>query len=961
MGTHPIFESDFDCLTDHDKMSISNSALASEIGWDNAWEIPVSNEANRLMSIQLAQKTKEKDLLAADIENVGEKCKSLNSHLKAVRDELNNNLSMRQMRQNEINTEKHFTMIADREHGRLAQICRQLDKQLEEQQEQRNVFENKLYTNNAKVDDLKNQMMWDQHALEAWLEESARRDEDALVIQKFKKQDDSKIKELQLSIEKLTDERNKARRTLENETTETLTSQIELEKLANEFKHTHQERQGLITQWEETIAKLKERDEELIAREQIIKEKRAFLTTEAENNIELEKKIEIRERQNGKVREQRQAISDRTQQMGDDVKTLQYQAERARKDNDVRINQIEEAKIKVEKSEQKLSQAQVGKRQTEQKIEQVRKGMMTAADVARQADSMLADKEQEMKELEAQKRRARDIMFKKTQQLAKMSDAEKEILMEIHGGKTGIKNLSSRMKKLDQESIKSQEIIYNQDFNIAQLERRIARMQGEVNNEEKQALEEKLADLNKTMDERKGTKKVLDEQQRKLQVNLRRCHVEMEKRSKEHAALQSKIEELELYDDSSQREMRGLIKEKQNDMVENNILKLQVKRVRDSLYQTSDNVHDLKHRCLRLTTALKERKVEIQQHMSKTAQEVKLADEARSPLSMEVHQRSSKIEKLKKRYEIITLAMQTPDGEPELSQAHHVIKAAQDKEALQRNGDELHAKIQKAEREIEGLRNTLVLVNSGNESLRKKNKLVQDQDEDRAELADLEKSHRSNFETLQYKQRVLKDLEEDLGLLLDGMQEAENHQEKTAAELDLAESNRYQIQKELDSQLEKVQRVNRQISRLEREILAKHGDDAEHFKQDVRLRTLRDISRAALRTMARLKETNPEMSPHIDHTINKVGLRLPSPSPSHSPAQSARSVSSRSSSIRSLASARSKQSISSARSDVDSLKMKQVEFGFGAELPSPPGSVTSARSNASKRSSKSSTRSRDLA
>ena len=56
-------------------------------------------------------------------------------------------------------------------------------------------------------------------------------------------------------------------------------------------------------------------------------------------------------------------------------------------------------------------------------------------------------------------------------------------------------------------------------------------------------------------------------------------------------------------------------------------------------------------------------------------------------------------------------------------------------------------------------------------------------------------SHRSNFETLQYKQRVLKDLEEDLGLLLEGMHEAENHQEKTQAELDLAESNRYQIQK----------------------------------------------------------------------------------------------------------------------------------------------------------------------
>ena len=79
------------------------------------------------------------------------------------------------------------------------------------------------------------------------------------------------------------------------------------------------------------------------------------------------------------------------------------------------------------------------------------------------------------------------------------------------------------------------------------------------------------------------------------------------------------------------------------------------------------------------------------------------------------------------------------------------------------------------------------------------------------------------------------------------MHETENYQEKIQAELDLTESNRYQVQKELDSQLEKVQRVNRQISRLEREIVAKNGDEADYLKQDVRLRTLRDISKAALR------------------------------------------------------------------------------------------------------------------
>ena len=68
----------------------------------------------------------------------------------------------------------------------------------------------------------------------------------------------------------------------------------------------------------------------------------------------------------------------------------------------------------------------------------------------------------------------------KMQQLKQVEETDVQIKMEIHGAKTGIKNLSSQQRKLDQESIKSQEIIYNQDFTVAQLERRIARMQGEV-------------------------------------------------------------------------------------------------------------------------------------------------------------------------------------------------------------------------------------------------------------------------------------------------------------------------------------------------------------------------------------------------------------------------------------------------------------------------------------------------
>jgi UDP-glucose:O-linked fucose beta-1,3-glucosyltransferase len=69
--------------------------------------------------------------------------------------------------------------------------------------------------------------------------------------------------------------------------------------------------------------------------------------------------------------------------------------------------------------------------------------------------------------------------------------------------------------------------------------------------------------------------------------------------------------------------------------------------------------------------------------------------------SSELHERISKIDKLRKRYEILSVSMAPPteDGE-EHSQAYYVIKAAQEREEMQREGDQLDGKIRKAEREI---------------------------------------------------------------------------------------------------------------------------------------------------------------------------------------------------------------------------------------------------------------------
>ncbi len=46
-------------------------------------------------------------------------------------------------------------------------------------------FQNTIFKQTQKLEELRSQMKWDQQALEAWLEESAKKDEDAMTLAKW--------------------------------------------------------------------------------------------------------------------------------------------------------------------------------------------------------------------------------------------------------------------------------------------------------------------------------------------------------------------------------------------------------------------------------------------------------------------------------------------------------------------------------------------------------------------------------------------------------------------------------------------------------------------------------------------------------------------------------------------------------------------------------------------------------
>lgn len=858
-----------------------------------------ADEKNKALHKQIRIKEKLFQTMKGEIIENSSRVEIMTEHLKNVKQELLHTQELHNAKRKEVESEEHMKQLAERETGRIQQEMRKLDAECSDLETKLNSLQSFLFKGNEAMDKFKLQMNWNQDEMEQWTMAARQKEEDAMALERYRRADDSKIKELTLEIEKLTRTLQQHKRQVEDEATETQAKQIELDKTAEEFRQLHDERQKLIKQWQDTIEAMQRRDGEITAaseqyalarqglqaKKDILAEQKNRLKQQEQENNETQAKIAQKERQQSKIHQELQDTMARLQEFKDQVEILKNQLASSVSF----LNQ--QRSINANKSDylnnlkQELENARARYKTTKKALENSKNTTVDAETLAKQAEEGLSAMENEMKRVDKEISLQKELMFRKSQQLFALRQKEASLIADISGSKAASQNLRTKLKLLDQQALRQQELVYNGEFQIQQMERKVARASGERSAEETKVLQAQIQVLQMELDRVKAEETMLVTQCKKLEDEKRAQDRVKKALIKQKEEIDAKIAETELANDSCASSLKHALKEKEELLIQHDLQALEVKRLKDLLNMRADEVFSLENRDFQLKKSMEERKKEIGMHRELQRATNKALEEERHKVSVELAERESRVKKLQAKFETLCkmsgYGSEDANGE-ERSQAYFVIKAAQRREELQREGDELDDKIRVAEKEARALKKTLEHLEERNSEYRKSFQRADVEGEEAQKMLTLEDQVKQAEAAFFGKKKELARIEMDFESESNRLKEIATQKQFAKANVAQLESAVQQIEKEVATERVKWGKV---VKKLERQVREHHkyagGGDGHKTREQIMLESqnLKEIGSSLLYTLGQLANEFPEISEHLNDAVSAQGLHIPTAPP----------------------------------------------------------------------------------
>ena len=652
----------------------------------------------------------------------------INDHLHSVRQEIDHTNSLVAAKKDEIDTEEHLASLSEREVGQFYRDCSKLNDNITTKQKSIKRTRSEITVAEDELEKLRTDLNWNQEELEQWAKAATKKDEENQAIQKYTLVDDLKIKELAMVIEDLTKLSVEKKSMLENEVTETQSSQTELDKLAERFKTRHDERKQLIQQWKYTIESMNNRDaainavatqyadvaqEETDYRESVKENREQYKSLQHEHD-DSEKAIINKERSLRTKRQELSTLQSKQRSLADEINSL-------KSENAMLTNNIESRQTEKKRALDGLEQAQDNAQVVTSQLAKIKQDLANEKDGAisnerevEEIETLLTAREKELQQAEKQMIGLKQKMYKDSQKLAALQQQEASLIVEVKGTQANIKNFVSKINELELKRDRQSEILDAATVQLEQVEAKVARGLGVRSNEEQVQLKSRIEDLEKELDLEKQKKTELLQQQRKLNAELRSWNRKHDNAQLKYNETAQKIDSIGLEIFACEVSLKEIVSRKEETMVSRDVLLLDVRRKRDSL-------RDLLEELCSIEAKRKESKSSIQE---KKDEAIEVNDAKRCELRTskdDHHKTAMDLGKMKLELKRLVGRAKSPseDSKEYESPELKLILAAQRREELQEEGDRLDEAIVKKEKEIRKMRQTLEQLKEMNAMARK--------------------------------------------------------------------------------------------------------------------------------------------------------------------------------------------------------------------------------------------------
>ena len=141
-----------------------------------------------------------------------------------------------------------------------------------------------------------------------------------------------------------------------------------------------------------------------------------------------------------------------------------------------------------------------------------------------------------MAEVEKDIAHQKETLFKESQKLFKFRAEQANLIGDISGTLSASRNLQANITKLQVEKQRQQELIYNANFQIQHMERKVARAQGQRSQEEETKLnqdikkqQDKLREIQAMCRELVNSNKKLQDERRNIERHIEKINQQKEK------------------------------------------------------------------------------------------------------------------------------------------------------------------------------------------------------------------------------------------------------------------------------------------------------------------------------------------------------------------------------------------------------------------------------------------------